>query len=75
MNNTININLDNCIVGPEDKIIVHIDDPYITQETLHGIADKITSLFGENRSVILVGNTIHVNIVRQSDIPKAPELP
>ena len=74
MNDTINLSLNNCVVGPEDKIIVHIDDPHCPQETLHAIADKITSIFGENRSVLLVGNTIHVNIVRQKDIPKLPEV-
>jgi hypothetical protein len=73
MNDVINLNLSNCVVGPEDKIIVHVDDPYCPQETLHAIADKITSIFGENRSVLLVGNTIHVNIVRQKDIPKLPD--
>lgn len=75
MNDVINVNLNNTVVGPEDKVIICIDDPHCPQETLHAIADKVTSIFGEDRSVLLVGNTIHVNIVRQKDIPKAPELP
>lgn len=73
MNDVININLDNCIVGPEDKFIIHVDDPFCPKEVLNGIADRVTEVFGENRFVILVGNTIHVNIVRQKDIPKLPE--
>ena len=54
------------VVGPDDKLIVHIDDPQAPYEQLKGIADKLTSMFGD-RSVILVGNSIHINIVRGND--------
>ena len=54
------------VVRPEDKVIVHVDDPRTPQHILMGISDKLTSMFGD-RSVVLVGNTIHVNIIRGND--------
>lgn len=54
---------DATIVGPNDKVILHVEDANVPLEVLHGISDKLTSMFGD-RSVVLVGNTIHVNVIR-----------
>jgi hypothetical protein len=57
---------DASVVGPKDKVIIHVDDPHTSQEVLMAISDKLTSMFGD-RSVLLVGNSIHINIIRGDD--------
>lgn len=51
-------------VGPDDKIIVHVEGTSTTREQMKAIADTFTRVFGEGRSVILVGDTIHINVVK-----------
>ena len=53
-------------VGPEDKVIVHVEGTGVPIEQIRNIADKLTSMF-EDRSVVLVGDTIHINVVKGKD--------
>lgn len=51
-------------IGPDDKFILHITDSNVPREVLKGMSDVCTRVFGPDRSVVLVGDTIHINVVR-----------
>jgi hypothetical protein len=52
------------VIEPEDKFIIHVNDPHTPTEVMKGMADVLTSIFGPDRSVVLVGDSVHINVVR-----------
>lgn len=55
------------VVGPNDKVIVHVDtSSRQDHEALNHLADELHRMF-DDRSVVLVGSNIHINVVRGSD--------
>ena len=52
------------VIGADDKFVIHISDQNVPRSVLHGMADACTRVFGSDRSVILVGQNIHINVVK-----------
>ncbi len=52
----------NAIVGPDDRVILCL--PSMSHEQAGSLARQLQRLFGDDRAILIVGDTVHVSVVK-----------